>query len=365
MYKKLRRLPFRNYFTALICFAGFLSTPKAQSTNQLSFFEADNTNIQYIGRIDFTNEKLPRFWSPGVYITACFEGTACNIVLNDEVQYGVMHNYIELVVDGNAKRLRLSDKENTIEAAKDLPFGIHTITICKNTESGIGYLEFKGIYCKKLMPPAPKPVHKIECIGNSITCGTGSDQSVIKCKEGRWEDQHNAYMSYGATTARLLNAQYHLTAVSGIGLTHSCCGLTITMPQVFDKINLRNDSIQWNFNNYIPDVVTVCLGQNDGVQDSATWCASYIAFIQTIRTHYSNASVFLITSPMADEKLAAAQRNYLSGIITYMHTHNDKKIYTYFFGKQYHNGCDSHPDIEEHQQIATLLSAYIKKIMKW
>jgi hypothetical protein len=352
----------------LLCFACLLISKRSFAgfdNDSLSFFEADNPNIQYVGRIDFSNVKLPRFWSPGVYINASFEGTSCRIVLNDEVQYGVMHNYIEVVVDGKAARIRLNEKENTIEATKGLSSGKHTITICKNTESGIGYLEFKGIYCNKLLPPQALPVHKIECIGNSITCGTGSDQSEIKCKQGRWEDQHNAYMSYGATTARLLNAQYHLTAVSGIGLTHSCCDLTITMPQVFDKVNMRNDSIRWSFDKYIPDVVTICLGQNDGIQDSATWCAKYIEFIQTIRTHYPNASLFLITSPMADSTLAASQRNYLSGIEDYMHHHNDRRIYTYFFDKQYHNGCDNHPDLNEHQEIAKLLSAYIKKIMKW
>jgi hypothetical protein len=140
----------------------FANTSFSQSTtDSLKFFEADNSNIQYVGRIDFSNAKLPRFWAPGVYINASFEGASCKIILNDEVQYGVMHNYIEVVVDGNAKRLRLNDKENTIEIAKDLSNGIHTITICKNTESGIGYLEFKGIYCNKLLPPQPLPVHKL------------------------------------------------------------------------------------------------------------------------------------------------------------------------------------------------------------
>jgi lysophospholipase L1-like esterase len=276
-----------------------------------------------------------------------------------------MHNYIEVVVDGNAVRLKLNDKQNVIDAAKNLPAGKHTITICKNTESGIGYLEFKGIYCNKLLAPQPKPVRKIECLGNSITCGTGSDQSEIKCGQGRWEDQHNAYMSYEAITARSLNAQYHLTAVSGIGLTHSCCDLTITMPQVFDKVNLRNDSIQWNFDNYIPDVVTICLGQNDGIQDSTTWCGKYVDFIQTIRARYPNAAIICLTSPMADEQLSSALKNYLSGIVDHMQQEGDENVYAFSFSKQYHHGCDSHPDLAEHREIAQVLSDYIKKIMNW
>ena len=35
------------------------------------------------------------------------------------------------------------------------------------------------------------------------------------------------------------------------------------------------------------------------------------------------------------------------------------------FSKQYHNGCDSHPDLEEHKQIANELTVFIKKLIKW
>src|SRR4029077_4929292 len=133
------------------------------------------------------------------------------------------------------------------------------------------------IRCAKLVKPPSKRIRKIEFIGNSITCGTGSDLSEIPCGKGKWQDQHNAYMSYGAVTARTLGAQYHLSAVSGIGLMHSCCNMNIIMPQVFDKISMRNDTIKWDFKMYQPNVVTVCLGQNDGIQDSATFCKNYIS----------------------------------------------------------------------------------------
>ena len=71
------------------------------------------------------------------------------------------------------------------------------------------------------LPLSPKPVRRMEFIGNSITCGTGSDQSVVPCDKGVWQDQHNAYLSYGPAVARSFNAQWQLSAVSGIGLMHS------------------------------------------------------------------------------------------------------------------------------------------------
>lgn len=280
--------------------------------------------------------------------------------------YGKNHNYIEIVIDNKKPfRIKTAGKTNTIKAAGGLSAGEHTITICKNTESGIGYLEFAGLKCESLVRADDMPLRKIEFIGNSITCGAGSDLSRTPCGSGQWYDQHNAYMSYGPVAARSLNAQWHLSAVSGIGLVHSCCNMDVTMPQVYDKLNMRNDSIQWNFKKYEPQVVTICLGQNDGVQDSVTFCKAYAAFIKNIRKHYSNADIVCLTSPMADAGLTKVMKNYIDGVVAYMRNKGDNKVTKYFFSRQYNHGCGGHPDLTEHRQIARELSSYIKKLKGW
>ena len=116
---------------------------------------------------------------------------------------------------------------------------------------------------------------------------------LIPCGKGVWQDQHNAYQSYSAVTARGLNAQYHLSAVSGIGLMHSCCKMYIIMPLVFDKISMMNDTITRDFNKYQPDLVTVFLGQNDGVQDSTAFSNNYISFINQLRSYYPKTTFLL------------------------------------------------------------------------
>lgn len=336
------------------------------TTDTLHLFKADNPNIQYIGRFDYSNPGVPRIWSPGGYFKARFTGNSCEIVLNDEELYGKNHNYLEIVIDHNKPfRIQTTGKTNTIKVAEGLKGKVHELLVCKNTESNIGYIELVGIKCEQLLPLPAKPERKMEFIGNSITCGTGSDISVVPCGKGQWQDQHNAYMSYGPATARALNAQWHLTSVSGIGLIHSCCNLKVTMPQVFDKVNFRDDTIKWNFNSYQPNIVTVCLGQNDGVQDSTKYCSAYVAFIKTIRSHYPGATVICLTSPMADSAFVKVMKNYLTGIVSYENKTGDSNVYKYFFSKRYFHGCDSHPDMEEHQQIADELTTYIKKIRKW
>jgi lysophospholipase L1-like esterase len=329
-------------------------------------YKANNPYLHYVGRIDFTDKNKPRFWSPGVYVQARFTGTSLSIDLNDEVLYEKNHNYIEVVIDNlEPRRLQTTGKVNHIKIAYHLTPGIHKVTICKNTETNIGYLEFVGLTCQKLLPWIEHTGRKIEFIGNSITCGTGSDQSKVPCGKGVWQDQHNAYMSYGPRTARMLHAQWQLTAYSGIGLIRSCCGIKFAMPEIYGRVNLQQDSLNWDFNRYIPDVVTICLGQNDGVQDSAKFCKAYVDFINGIRKHYPKADIVMLTSPMGEDKLNMVLKNYITSVETHLHAGGDKKVSHYFYKSRYIAGCDSHPSLQEHRLIAEELSGYLKKLKSW
>ena len=343
----------------------FLIDDSKPGVNSSYFQKPNNKFIQYTGRIERSNPILPRFWSSGVYIKAKFKGNICKIFLNDEVLYGNNHNYVEIIIDNyKPERLQTKGKTNAI-TVHGLNKGLHTITICKDTESGNGYLEFAGLSCESLFELTPKPNRKIEFIGNSITCGSGSDISKIACETGQWYDQHNAYMSYGPLTSRALQAQWQLSSVSGIGLMHSCCNMNIIMPQVFDKINMRENSISWDFNQYIPDIVTICLGQNDGIQDSVTFCNAYINFIKVLRSKYAKADIILLTSPMGDDQLTAVLKNYLASIVTFIKKAGDKHITKYFFNKRYRKGCGGHPSLDEHRQISAELVRFVRQMKNW
>jgi hypothetical protein len=359
----------RNSLLLLIaCFLAVSNLTAQNSADEKSnFYKANNPDFQFTGRIDFSNPELPRFWSPGVYIQARFKGSACEIQINDEILWGKSHNYITVVIDNsNPQRIKLKEKVNKLTVAENLTGESHTLLICKGTEAGIGYLEFAGIKVEKLLKPEPLPGRRIEFLGNSITCGTGSDVSVKPCGEGEWYDQHNAYMSYGPTTSRLLNARWVLTSVSGIGLTHSCCNMDRIMPDVIDKVNLNDkNSGKWDFNKYQPNVVSIMLGQNDGVQDSAFFCQAYVNFIMRLRGYYPEATIVCVTSPMADEKLVAFMKKAITSIVADINKKGDANVYSFFFSKRYHNGCGDHPDLAQHAQIAQELAAFIKKVKNW
>ncbi len=48
---------------------------------------ADDPNIQYFGRWDFSDPKAPTHSWPGVYVYAVFDGTSIGVVLDDNFNY--------------------------------------------------------------------------------------------------------------------------------------------------------------------------------------------------------------------------------------------------------------------------------------
>ncbi len=327
---------------------------------------ASSSKVLIMGRTDYTNFARPRFWAPGVTVEVRFEGPFCYMEVIDQQRYNKNHNYLEVRVDGGTPfRVQTTGSKNEILLAKGLGPGAHTVTVTKDTEASIGYLELVGFRCEKLLSPPPLPRHKIEFIGDSITCGFGDDQSTIPCGKGTWYDEHNAYLSYGPITARHLDAQWHITAYSGIGLIRSCCGMAFTMPEIWDTVNIEPNGSPWRVKYYRPDVVTICLGQNDGVQPENKFVPAYVSFVNTLHSSYPKAHIVLLSSPMASPQLNAALHKYLPEVVNDCSQQDNKAVSTFFFSKDFGGGCGNHPDLAGQRQMATELIGYLANLMHW
>jgi lysophospholipase L1-like esterase len=357
------------FLLALLC-PGFMisyaenETQITASDTTFSLIPASHPQIYYTGRIDKSDSQVYRFSAPGAYITAKFTGTSCQFDMGAEWN----QNYIEVVVDNNApQRILITSARKTYLAASGLPDGVHTLLICKDTESGMGSLHFYGLRCKQLVD-YKQPVRKIECYGNSITCGAKMITGPLCEQTENWNAPNKAYVSYGALTARALNARYHLTSVSGIGLVKSCCDMTVTMPTTYDKTFLEKaDSKKWDFSQYVPDVVTICLGQNDGAEvvRSTEFKNAYIAFVKDLHAKYPLAHFFLLTSPMADDQLLNAMTQSIDTVIENLNTQGIYNIHKVVLPHKLNNGCQYHPNETEHQQVAQVLTQAVKDIMGW
>jgi len=345
------------FFTLLLLFS-LLSSCSPQK------IDADDPNIYYTGRIDYSNPKAVKFAWPGVSIKAKFEGKKCIVLLNN---YDNSENYYNLFVDGQLKVIK-PQKKDTGYTISSLTDGPHTIELFKRTEGFVGNSEFRGFeleYGKKLLP-IERLNRKIEFIGNSITCGYGNEGSSGNCHFTPETENH--YRAYAAITARNLKAEHHAIAFSGKGLYRNYDNTTIeTMPDLYDRIFPFDSTIKWDFTKWVPDVVVINLGANDFAhtnQDSTVWVTTYLNFIKTIRKQVPNAYIFCTNGPMASAE--SPLRKYITAAVEVLRLNGETRIETHFYPPQTPPyGCDYHPGIETHEKMAKELTALIKKKMNW
>lgn len=130
-------------------------------------------------------------------------------------------------------------------------------------------------------------------------------------------------------------------------------------------MNMRANEGEWDFGQYQPDAVTICLGQNDGIQDSTTFSQAYVKFIQDVRNRYPEAHIACLTSPMANDTLRSVLQNYLTGIVGHVHETGDENVSKFFFSRSYNEGCGDHPSLREHELIAQELSPHLQEVLGW
>ena len=107
----------------------------------------------------------------------------------------------------------------------------------------------------------------------------------------------------------------------------------------------------------------MCLGQNDGIQDSVKFTRAYVELLKSLRGYYPQAKLVCLTSPMA-ETLRKVLTRYIQGVVKYSHTQGEKNLSAYYFTRQYKNGCGLHPDVEDDKRIADELSLFLSNEMK-
>ena len=326
---------------------------------EISFYEANDERIHYVGRFDFSDKDSPKAWAPGTYLEFESEGTSCEIVVEDEVKFGNTHNYLEIVLDhGKTKRIRLGSRINRIQLYKDAKGGKHHVLVCKNTESAIGFIKIKGIHCQKLCKWKKPRKRLFEFIGDSITCGNGADQSSIPFGKGSWYDYHNAYLSYGARLARERNADWVLSSVSGIGMNKSCCGLKNTMPKVYEHIDFHTEHKKWSFVKK-PDVVFITLGQNDGGNEMMNYERKYKEFLIDLRMKYPKSWIICCSSPMASLDLKQKMKKSIQKVIHWYQQKGDNRIASFHYEGIYCSGYDKHPTVEQHRFMMHELKSFL------
>lgn len=322
--------------------------------------------VRVVGRTD-GNAAAPRFEWSGVSIQARFRGTSVAADID-----GGDNNYFEIVVDGQVEpKVATTSGRQKVDLVTGLPDSVHDLVMWRRTEADdFAPTQFFGLdFGGGTLLAMPEPSHKIEVIGDSITCGYGDEGAGPNCPFSF--DQENNYLAYGSVAARELEADVYTECWSGKGMYRDRDGNTSEqLPTLFDRAIPTESGSQWDFS-WIPDAVVIDLGTNDFAQGDPgqAYVTAYESFVDELRTHYPNAYIFVIIGPMTGGSDLTTTRGYLDQVVQARKAVGDNRITQVNIDPQDGNanglGCDYHPSIKTHDAMGKALAAAMKIALGW
>ncbi len=334
------------------------------ATGQQVYVPASSDNILYMGRIHWGDSASPEFTYPGTTAMLNFTGTSLAMVASP----GSGQFMVEL---DSLKpfKINFTPADSLIVIADSLPEGAHSARITYAIEGYDHHPHFRGFYLSpdgKLLDAPARPQLRIEFIGNSITCGYGTEADDPK--EGFSYDAENHTLSYAYLTGRALDADVNVVARSGIGMYRYYGGpregTDKTIPEEYDRTMLYRAEYPWNHSSFVPDIVCINLGTNDtslGNYDIDRFEAAYDKFVAHLRELYPNAKIVLLTGSMMSGKALSDVKDVLNRLAA----QNDG-VYRFDMTPQDGSlgyGADYHPSRRQAEKMAAELTEYLRTLL--
>ena len=339
---------------------------------QTVVIRSHDPHIKFMGRTAMLDEAAVLAW-PGASASINFFGSGLKVTLKDERG----DNYYNVILDGKVINVLHPDSlKKEYVLATGLPATNHTLELFKRTEWTMGktlLYEFALDKGSATLAPPPVSKRKMEFFGNSITCGYADIDSTGK--DRGTSAYENAYLSYATITAHHFNAEFNITARSGIGILVSW--FPQIMPEMYDKLDPTDSESKWDFTKYNPDIVVINLFQNDSwivkqpenEQFKARFLSkapneeqiikAYRDFLKTIRSKYPKAKIICALGSMDATQTGSPWPGYIERSVAQT---GDKNILTHFFP---YKNTPGHPNVKEQEAMADDLIAFIEQNVKW
>jgi lysophospholipase L1-like esterase len=355
--------------TLLAATLGATSSGCRQHIDSTALMRAEVTGapeaVHFIGRFDTSDPKGPRFAWPASEVLARFTGTAISVRLHDDG-----NNVFQVLLDGKPKGLVSTFRGRELyPIATDLSEGEHEVVLYKRTEARVGEVQFGGFVPApegRLVPVSLHHERKIELLGDSITAGYGDEGTSPTCSFR--PSTENEYLTYGAITARNLGAEHMTLAWSG--------KTVFGMSELYERtLPARSDS-PWDPHIWVPDVIVVNLGTNDfshGDPGAATFMHAYTKLLEKLRAIHPQALIVCALGPMLSDTYPEGAgslthaRQDIKQVVDTVRAHGDKRVVFLEFPTQdpATSGCDYHPNLTTHRQMADELTSVLKAQMGW
>ncbi|MBQ5411628.1 MAG: hypothetical protein IIU20_07655, partial [Bacteroidales bacterium] len=252
---------------------------------------------------------------------------------------------------------------------RDAVFGPHQVILQKRTEGEQGKTT---VHCfttngEFLQAEAPKD-RIIEFIGDSYTCGYGTEAS---CTDHFSPETENQNLTYACESARYFGADQIVIAHSGMGISRNFNG-NLTgdhMPERYLQTFDSEKDAEWDASASAlkPAITVIYLGTNDfsrNMQPSKRqFTKNYITLLKEIKGFYGADHPVLCIAPKHD----ALIHDYIRGAIE---TSGLENVHFAGLSPSLHNdkedmGADGHPNYSGHTKLAYNVIPYISTITGW
>ena len=323
---------------------------------------AADPHIARMGRTDINADGVVRFGYPGVSFYLNFEGTRLSV----EAQASGENSYLDVIVDGVARKVRLAAGRQTVTLVDGATAGKHTVEIVNRSETWHGTAALLRFDTDGRWRAAPVlPQRKMLMLGDSVTCGEAIDRVAGAKKDPSW---WNARSSYGMLMARELRAQVQLVCYGGRGLIRTWENKTdeLNLPDYYQlAIADKENPVQWDQRDYRPDVILSAIGNNDfnhGIPDREQYVGTYVRFVRTLLKDHPQAHVVLTEGGLMTGEKRVALIEYIAETVKRV---GDKRVHAIASKPYSGDAGDGHPTREQTVNIANDLLPQVRTIMSW
>ncbi|MEG1005361.1 MAG: SGNH/GDSL hydrolase family protein [Bacteroides sp.] len=341
------------------------STVKAKSSGNV--FKGNDPAVRYIGRTLVSSDGSVAFDWVGTYLETRFTGGSLSVKVTETGT-----SYYNVFVDNKLYRVvKVCGIDTLINMVSGIDKGIHRLKIQKRSEGEFGKTtihQFVLSHSGRLQEEPVRHTRHIEFIGNSITCGYGTDGNDRD--DPFLVETENCNLTFAALTARYFDADYTLIAHSGRGAVRNY-GDSVRVSQVTMKDRMLNTfdedlTHKWDFIGYRPSLVVINLGSNDFATEphpyKSEFITAYKQIISQLRQHYGDIPI-LCVYPI----IQAPVYSYYEAMQAEM---NDPKVFLLQLKEDLYNrttdlGAGWHPGRSGHLKMAMWMIPYISTITGW
>ncbi|MEO0529739.1 MAG: GDSL-type esterase/lipase family protein [Planctomycetota bacterium] len=314
--------------------------------------------VRYEGRvaIDIDSQTV-RMAYPGV--TTHLSAHARQVAMRCDASTDTL--FLDVSTNGGPFERRRLEKGEQEVVLYEGPAEPCDLVVVKRTESWQGLLEVKAFTTDggDLRAAQPLPERRLLFIGDSITCGSGTDIRPEDPNEGPFTS--SGRHTYAWQLSRQLDTQCNLVSYGGRGALRDWEGKT--WPESVNALQFYELSLpdvpgsRWDHSKYNPDIVAIALGANDlnqGLPDGDAYVAAYSRLVSRVRDNHPDAWVLLLDCPMFGD---GEKREYLGDCLdTVVERFNGDRIRHVNVGYQPGRPEDSHPTASQHLEIARELA---------